>query len=156
MVQRRTNKRMKGGAVELQQEEYKSEACSTASECNSQLLTKQADNAEQQIEMSNHAGGGQEVSATVVEGSSEQDAVLQERIQQIALEGQANAEFDKNAGKVGGKRGKRGKRSSRKRSSRKRSRRGKRSSRKRSSRGKRGKRKRKTKRKRKRKSKSKR
>ena len=132
---------MKGGAVELQQEEYKSEACSTASECNSQLLTKQADNAEQQIEMSNHAGGGQEVSATVVEGSSEQDAVLQERIQQIALEGQANAEFDKNAGKVGGKRGKR-------------------SSRKRSSRGKRGKtkrkRKRKTKRKTKRKSKSKR
>ena len=137
---------MKGGAVELQQEEYKSEACSTASECNSQLLTKQADNAEQQIEMSNHAGGGQEVSATVVEGSSEQDAVLQERIQQIALEGQANAEFDKNAGKVGGKRGKR---SSRKRSSRKRSSRGKRGKTKR-------KRKRKTKRKTKRKSKSKR
>ena len=120
--QRQNN--MKGGAVELNEVEVNNSGCSTANECSTQQIEKQAAGAEKQIEMRNQAGGdSQKVTAQVVEGSTGEDAALQEQIQLTAYQGQAQAEFDKNAGTTatGGRRRKRRKsrRKSKKKSKRK-------------------------------------
>jgi len=107
---KRRNKRvcMKGGAVEIKEVEVKSSGCSTANECSTQQMEKQAAEAEKQIEDRNQAGGAnQKVTAQVVANSSDDDADLQEQIQKIAYQGQAQAEYDKNAGTIGGRRRKR-------------------------------------------------
>jgi len=121
---RRRNRRggMKGGAVEIKEVEVKSSGCSTANECSTQQMEKQAAEAEKQIEDRNQAGGAnQKVTAQVVANSSDDDADLQEQIQKIAYQGQAQAEYDKNAGTIGGRRRKR--RKSRRKSKRRKSKR---------------------------------
>ena len=113
---------MKGGAVEIKEVEVKSSGCSTANECSTQQMEKQAAEAEKQIEDRNQAGGAnQKVTAQVVANSSDDDADLQEQIQKIAYQGQAQAEYDKNAGTIGGRRRKR--RKSRRKSKRRKSKR---------------------------------
>ena len=102
---RRQKNSMNGGAVELNEVEVNNSGCSTANECSTQQIEKQAAGAEKQIEMRNQAGGdSQKVTAQVVEGSTGEDAALQEQIQLTAYQGQAQAEFDKNAGTSGGRR----------------------------------------------------
>ena len=121
---KRRNKRvgMKGGAVEIKEVEVKSSGCSTANECSTQQMEKQAAEAEKQIEDRNQAGGAdQKVTAQVVANSSDDDADLQAQIQKIAYQGQAQAEYDKNAGTIGGRRRKR--RKSRRKSKRRKSKR---------------------------------
>ena len=99
------NRRMIGGAVELNEVEVNNSGCSTANECSTQQIEKQSAGAEKQIEMRNQAGGdSQKVTAQVVEGSTGEDAALQEQIQLTAYQGQAQAEYDKNAGTSGGRR----------------------------------------------------
>jgi len=104
---RRNRTRMKGGAVDFDTVEINNTGCSTSSECATEQMAKQDAGANEQINMKNQMGGSQSVVAQEVDGSSDQDAALQQQIQKTAYQGQANAEFDNNAGKIGGRRRKR-------------------------------------------------
>ena len=127
----RSSRQMKGGAVEFKEIEINNQGCSTASECASDQMAKQEADAAEQINMKNQLGGGVKIALGTVANSTDEDAALQEKVQKISLQGQANAEFDKNAGTIaGGRRVKR--RKSRGRKSRGRKSRGRKSRRRKS------------------------
>ena len=119
-------RQMRGGAADLKTTEITTTECTTAAACNKDLLDKQQLDGKKQIMMRNQAGGSQLVEATTSANASEEDAALQDTVQGIALQAQAQAEFDKCAGmsadQCGGKRKKRKskKRKSKKRKSKKR------------------------------------
>jgi hypothetical protein len=115
---------MKGGAVELNETEVNNTGCSSTSECNAAHIEKQENNANEQINMRNQMGGSQKVTAQVVAGSSDEEVDMQQQVQKTAYQGQAQAEFDKNAGTVapsGGRRRKRRKSKKRRKGTRRKS-----------------------------------